>query len=120
MNIEQIARIAHETNRAYCLTISDNSQKPWEEAEQWQRDSALQGVKFALDNPNAPASAQHEAWFEAKHRDGWTWGPHKDPGRKEHPCMVPYAELPPEQRLKDHLFRAIVAAFVACEPARIP
>lgn len=25
-----------------------------------------------------------------------------------HPCLVPYAELPAEQRLKDDLFKAIV------------
>lgn len=26
------------------------------------------------------------------------------------PCLVPYAELPPEQRAKDHLFTATVQA----------
>jgi hypothetical protein len=31
---EQIARVAYEANRAYCRTIGDDSQKPWDEAEQ--------------------------------------------------------------------------------------
>lgn len=39
---------------------------------------------------------------------GWKYGPVKDPERKEHPCFVPYDGLPPEQRAKDYLFRAVV------------
>jgi hypothetical protein len=42
--------------------------------------------------------------------DGWKYGPVKYPEKKEHPCMVPFAELPKEQQLKDALFRHIVPA----------
>lgn len=112
MNIEQIAKICHETNRAYCDSIGDASQKPWDEADQWQRDSATRGVRYALDNRNAPASAQHDAWLNDKTRDGWIYGPVKDATKKEHPCMVPYLDLPQEQRIKDHLFKAVVRAFI--------
>jgi RyR domain len=115
MNVEQIARICHETNRAYCQTIGDESQKTWELADQWQRDSAIRGVEYALANPNAPASAQHDAWLSDKARDGWKYGPVKDAEKKEHPCFVSYSELPIEQRLKDHLFKAIVRAFREAE-----
>jgi hypothetical protein len=112
MKIEQIARICHETNRAYCETIGDSSQQPWDKAETWQRDSAVKGVTFALANPGARASAQHDAWMKDKLADGWVFGFTKDPIKKKHPCIVPYSELPLEQRLKDHLFRAVVRAFV--------
>lgn len=111
MNIEQVARIAHETNRAYCESIGDMSQKPWLEAEQWQRDSAVKGVEYKLANPNAQPSAQHEAWLMDKVEAGWVYGPIKDASKKEHPCMVNYDQLPEEQRLKDSLFVAIVEAF---------
>lgn len=112
MNRQQVARICHETNRAYCASIGDDSQKAWEEAEQWQKDSALRGVDFALSNPDAPASAQHDAWTADKLADGWKYGPVKDPIKKEHHCLVPYQELPVEQRVKDYLFRHVVKAFV--------
>ena len=115
LNTTQVARVCHETNRAFCATIGDNSQKPWEEAEAWQRESAVKGVAFALDNPTAPASSQHDAWLADKLRDGWKYGPVKDATRKEHPCIVPYDQLPVEQRLKDYLFKAIVSAFVQAE-----
>jgi hypothetical protein len=34
----------------------------------------------------------------------------KNPDAKEHPCFVPYDELPAEQRTKDYLFQAVVRA----------
>ena len=110
MTNEAIARVCHEANLGYCAAIGDHSQKQWDSAEQWQRDSAVRGVEFARANPAAPASAQHDAWLADKLKDGWKHGPVKDPSRKEHPCCVAYDELPVEQRLKDSLFKAIVAA----------
>lgn len=109
--IMQIAEVCHETNRAFCITIGDISQKSWDEAEEWQRLSAERSVRFAIENPDAPASAQHDAWVADKERDGWKYGPIKDPAKKEHPCIVPYVELPLDQRIKDHLFRSVVRAF---------
>lgn len=103
--------VCHETNRAYCQTIGDNSQKEWNDAEQWQRDSAIKGVQFKLDNPDAPPSAQHDAWTADKVAGGWIYGPIKDAEAKTHPCIVPYDGLPIEQRVKDYLFAAVVAAF---------
>lgn len=114
-NIEQIAQICHETNRAYCQTIGDDSQQSWDRAEEWQRESARRGVRFAIENPGAPASAQHDAWLQDKIRDGWKYGPFKIVAKREHPCILPYAELPVQQRFKDDLFRAIVMAFLNLE-----
>ena len=108
MNAHQIAQVCHGANTAYCRVIGDYTQKHWDEAEPWQRESAINGVEYALANQDAPVSAQHEAWLSDKERDGWKFGPVKDPVKKEHPCMVPYSELPLEQRLKDSLFKAVV------------
>lgn len=110
MTNTQIAEICHESNRAYCRSIGDNSQPSWEEAPQWQKDSALVGVEFCKSNPDAPASANHDSWWDQKKREGWVVGPVKDPAKKKHPCCVPYDQLPIEQRRKDALFKAIVAA----------
>lgn len=110
MNRTDIARICHEANRGLCEANGDFSQRPWSNAADWQRDSAIKGVKFALDNPEAPGSAQHDAWMQDKLNDGWKYGPVKDENLKTHPCLVPFAQLPPFQQAKDHLFRAIVAS----------
>lgn len=105
-----IATVCHEANRAWCASDGDMSQKPWAEAEQWQRDSAIAGVIFATNNPDAPDSAQHDAWMADKRRDGWVYGETKDADAKTHPCIVRFDELPLFQRRKDTLFRAIVHA----------
>lgn len=111
VNIEQVARVAHETNRAYCASIGDDSQKSWDEAEEWQRDSILRGVKFAIDNPDISPSGLHDAWCRSKIAEGWKYGSVKDPIKKEHHCLVPYGELPAEQRIKDHLLIHVIKAF---------
>lgn len=106
----EIARVCHEVNRAYCASIGDLSQPAWEDAPEWQRQSAITGVKFTIDNPDAKPSASHESWLAEKKRDGWKYGPVKDPAKKEHPCFVPYEQLPAEQKSKDYLFQAVVRA----------
>lgn len=110
MKTEEIAKVCHEANKAWCEANDDYSQKPWNEAEEWQRDSALKGVAYALANPDAPASAQHDAWSADKIADGWSYGPVKDATLKQHPCLVSFEELPEFQQKKDNLFKAIVTA----------
>lgn len=112
MRVEDIARIAHETNRAYCVTLDDMSQKPWDDCPQWQKDSAINGVKFHRDNPDVTPEGSHENWFAEKKKAGWAYGPTKDPETKVHPCMVPYDELPEDQKIKDYLFRSIMIALL--------
>lgn len=105
-----IAQVCHEANRAYCSTIGDDSQAPWYEAPEWQRVSAMKGVAFHLAHPEATAAASHESWLAEKKATGWKYGPTKDPENLEHPCFVPFDQLPKNQQAKDKLFKAIVDA----------
>lgn len=107
--IEDIAQVCHEANRAWQHVTRDPvPSPPWDDAPQWQRNSAVEGVRQALYG--ADPEALHDSWCAHKRADGWTYGPVKDPDTKTHPCLVPYADLPEEQRLKDALFAAICAA----------
>src|SRR5258708_1659634 len=107
---EKIAWIVHEANRAYCQSIGDDSQPPWADAPDWQRQSAIKGVQGILNGTITRPEQSHEGWLAEKKATGWKYGPTKNPEAKEHPCFVPYAELPPEQRLKDAIFFGIVKA----------
>lgn len=120
MTVEQIAQLAHETNRAYCAILGDDSQVPWSDAPEWQRDSAMNGVRLHLENPNAGPDDSHKSWYAEKEAAGWVFGPVKDATLKTHPCMVPYEQLPVEQQVKDYLFRGIVHACARTTEAATP
>ena len=105
--VTALAELCHEVNRAYCYAIGDSSQPAWKDAPDWQKLSAEKGVTANLMS-GLTAEQNHSLWLEEKRRTGWTFGDVKDEVAKTHPCMVPYAELPVEQKVKDHLFRAVV------------
>lgn len=109
--IEACARAAHEVNRAYYIAIGDLTQPHWEDAPDWQKQSARNGVAGALAG-NTPEES-HVSWLAEKQATGWKFGPVKDPVKKEHPCVRAYSELPPDQRAKDALYLAIVRAVAA-------
>ena len=108
--IDDIARTCHEANRALCQAFGDFSQESWDRAPEWQRESAIKGVTLHLENRKLGPQASHEAWMADKQAQGWVYGSEKDPDRKQHPCMVSFDQLPPEQQAKDYVFRAIVHA----------
>ncbi len=110
ITIEQIAEICHEANRQYCQALGDDSQKGWRYAPKWQKESAVNGVEFHLNNPTAGPQASHENWLAEKVADGWVFGEVKDATAKTHPCCVPFDQLPMEQQRKDVLFRGTVHA----------
>jgi hypothetical protein len=112
VTIEDIARACHEVNREYCLALGDDSQNPWAEAPDWQRASAINGVEFHRDHPEAGPEYSHESWLREKAEAGWIFGEVKNPEKKEHPCFIPFNELPTEQKAKDYIFRGLVHALV--------
>lgn len=112
METREIARVCHEVNRAYCASLGDTSQPAWEDAPQWQKDSAIAGVEAIKANPDTMPEQSHEGWLAQKAADGWKYGPVKNAETKEHPCFVPYSELPESQRAKDYLFGAVVRSLL--------
>ena len=108
MDITAIAEVCHEVNRAYCLSLGDTSQPIWDTAPEWQKKSAINGVKYHLNNRLSTPQSSHESWLKEKSEQGWKFGTKKDAQKKEHPCFVPYLQLPEKERSKDFMFLAVV------------
>ncbi|KAF0146685.1 MAG: hypothetical protein FD153_32 [Rhodospirillaceae bacterium] len=112
MNLTYISRVCHEINVAICNVFEGHNHPSWDEAPEWQRSSSIDGVRFAIGHPDASPEDQHNRWMDDRRAEGWQYGPVKDEANKIHPCMVPYDQLSQEQRLKDHVFLAVVRAMV--------
>jgi len=54
-----------------------------------------------LDLTERLAENAHDHWARQRLADGWTHGPQRDDATKQHPCLVPYAELPESEKQYD-------------------
>ena len=43
----------------------------------------------------------HEVWSKGRIAEGWTYGEKRDDNKKETPCLVPYSELPENEKEYD-------------------
>lgn len=43
----------------------------------------------------------HEEWALGRVREGWTYGPVRDDAMRQTPCLVPYEDLPEEEKEYD-------------------
>jgi class 3 adenylate cyclase/tetratricopeptide (TPR) repeat protein len=67
------------------------------------------------------AENAHDVWAEGRIREGWTLGPTRDDQAKQHPCLVPFAELSELEKAYDRrvaleTLRAIVTLGYRIEP----
>lgn len=49
------------------------------------------------------AENAHDMWAEQRLTQGWSYGPRRDDERKQHPCLVPYDQLPDSEKEYDRL-----------------
>ena len=47
------------------------------------------------------AENAHEVWAQRRMAEGWRPGPRRDEDKKEHPSLVPYEDLPEEEKEYD-------------------
>ncbi|MDP3443372.1 MAG: RyR domain-containing protein [Ignavibacteria bacterium] len=47
------------------------------------------------------AKNTHEVWAESRIKDGWTYGVNRDDVLKQHPCLLPYEEIPESEKEYD-------------------
>lgn len=112
LSVEKIAEVCHEANRALQLVLCESASAHWPECSKEMQSSVRTGVTAYLANPNITPEDLHEKWCLHKWERGWQRGETKSEANKTHPNLVSYDQLPREQRLKDALFRNVIAALV--------
>lgn len=129
--VEELAKAAHEAYCAEAKArgetpASNSSMRPWADLSEDLRDPNRAQV---ADIPNklrflgyelAPsygilpseisstdaqleelAIREHDRWMKDKLEHGWTYGPKRDNGRKQHPLIVPWGKLSELEKEKD-------------------
>jgi len=43
----------------------------------------------------------HEVWAQSRIEQGWTYGDERNDAMKQHPCLIPYEELPEIEKAYD-------------------
>ena len=104
----KIARVMHESVRAWQKANGQAASPSWPRAPKWMRDASREAVLWRLNNPAAPASAQHDQWTAEKKAAGWKYGKTKSGVKKTHPMLVPYSDLPEVERRKDAMVGALI------------
>lgn len=60
------------------------------------------------------AKNTHDIWAKARMEDGWVFGPVRSDAEKTNPCLVPYDELPEQEKEYDRrINRELLAALYA-------
>ena len=107
---EIIAAACHCAWHAYTVLGLGEPGAHWHEAPDWQKDGMRNAVDFWDELHEQDAftiqklcEASHQNWMRFKEADGWVYGPKKDAELKVHPCMVPFSDLPEDQKAKDEV-----------------
>lgn len=61
----------------------------------------------------------HDTWAAERMRQGWTWGAQRNDELKHHPCLVPYDELPEEEKVYDRNTSLETLRFIISQGYRI-
>ena len=64
--------------------------------------------KYIKDEKLPTPKESHDIWMKSYLEMGWRYGRTRDPEKKLHPDLVPYYELPKDERDKDAIFLASV------------
>lgn len=84
--------------------------EPWDQRDQKFKEAMIAVVKQYLTERFPTPEEAHQSWMETYLAMGWKYGPVRDPVAKTHPDLVPYADLPKDEKDKDAVFLAMIYA----------
>lgn len=104
----EIAEVIHEVIRLLQRINGEQVVSGWDAYSPEERQAETRYIAELRAGEVSTGEQHHEAWARMRSQQGWTYGPVKDYERKTTPLLVPYAELPWRQRVKDKVCEALV------------
>jgi len=104
---DELAPVHQEDNRAAARRIPDVlalvglGLATRREAKSRKKPSDEQITRSIESNVERLAEAEHDGWAAQREKNGWRFGKERDDERKLHPLMVPYCDLPEQEKEKD-------------------
>ena len=99
---------AHSAIKQYSIAAGDFSHDDWGKTASELKENTMSVVCSIYENPHQSAEEIHNVWMSEKIKSGWKYGDAKNKHLKEHPCIIPYADLSKMEKKKDSLFKSIV------------
>jgi hypothetical protein len=113
MTVEQIARVAYAAEAERSLQVAARASASFDALPDAERAAYIAHVQFILDNEHAGPAKEYRMLCARKEADGWEYGPTLDEAAKTDPTIVPFEQLPAENRKAAHLMYAIVRVIAA-------
>lgn len=63
----------------------------------------------------AIAKNVHDVWAQNRMNEGWTYGPVRNDEKRETPCLVPYEQLPEEEKAYDRNTALATLKFIVAQ-----
>ena len=98
-------------NYQYCRYVAGKKHTtavPWEHMTNEAQLVMAKVVAESLRNPAKTPREQHERWMIYKVTNGWTYGETANAELKQHPNIVHWELLSPEEQYKDAIFCTVV------------
>ena len=72
-----------------------------EEGEVRKNNDGMELPEELLELAEQMAERVHDVWAEERIHQGWSYGEQRDDVLKKHPCLIPYDNLPEEEKIYD-------------------
>jgi hypothetical protein len=81
----------------------------WEERDKEFRRQMIEVVEKYLTMEKLPTPEEaHNSWMKSYFEMGWKYGEKRDIEKKTHPDLVPFDDLPQDEKDKDAVFLALI------------
>ena len=112
---EDLARICHEAHVALRIGLNDSATDVhWDALPQDRKNLVINEVRLIREGKRVEEI--HQAWVDWMTEREWKWDTYRNTELKMHPNLVPYEDLPPEEKAKVRQAVRIVFTHVLPDP----